>query len=48
MCDKTGLVTELEGIVELIKRYKGRDQKGYVVESLWKFLIYSEIAKGGH
>ena len=36
---------ELEGIVELLKRYKGRDQKGYVIESLWKFLIYSEIAK---
>jgi len=36
---------ELEGIVELIKRYKERDRKGYVIESLWKFLIYSEIAK---
>ena len=36
---------ELEGIVELIKRYKGRDRKGYVIESLWKFLIYSEIVK---
>ena len=36
---------ELEGIVALLKLYKGRDQKGYVIESLWKFLIYSEIAK---
>lgn len=36
---------ELAGIVELLKRYKGLDRKGYVIESLWKFLIYSEIAK---
>ena len=30
---------------EVLDAYKGRDRKGYVVESLWKFLIYSEIAK---
>lgn len=35
---------ELEGIINLLQRYKERDQKGYVIESLWKFLIYSEIA----
>lgn len=36
---------ELAGLVELLKRYKELDQKGYVVESLWKFLLYSEIAR---
>lgn len=45
VCVIKPIAYELEGIVELIKRYKERDQKGYVVESLWKFLIYSEIAK---
>ena len=32
-------------MIELLERYKERDQKGYVIESLWKFLIYSEIAR---
>lgn len=35
---------ELEGLVELLTRYKERDAKGYVLESLWKYLIYTEIA----
>src|SRR5262249_53146025 len=36
---------ELAGVVELLRRYKELDQKGYVVESLWKFLLYSEICR---
>ncbi len=35
---------ELEGVLRLLRRYKRRDARGYVVESLWKFLLYSEIA----
>lgn len=35
---------ELQGIIQLLLRYKERDQKGYVIESLWKFLIFSEIS----
>jgi hypothetical protein len=35
---------ELNAIVALLERYRERDQKGYVVESLWKFLLYTEIA----
>jgi hypothetical protein len=35
---------ELQGIMQLLRRYKERDEKGYVVESLWKFLLYTEIA----
>lgn len=45
VCVIKPIAYELEGIVELIKRYKERDRKGYVIESLWKFLIYSEIAQ---
>lgn len=36
---------ELQGVIELMKRFKQRDAKGYAVESLWKFLLYSELAK---
>lgn len=36
---------ELDGIVELMRRYQESPDQGYVVESLWKFLIYSEVAK---
>lgn len=36
---------DLEGIVELMKRYQQRDTKGHAVESLWKYLLYTEIAK---
>ena len=36
---------ELEGVLELMKRYRQRDAKGYMLESLWKFLLYSELAR---
>jgi hypothetical protein len=35
---------ELSGVTSLLEKYKRRDQKGFVVESLWKFLLYTEIA----
>src|SRR5262249_52521404 len=35
---------ELEGIVSLLGRYKEKDEKSYAVESLWKFLLMTEIA----
>ena len=35
---------DVQGIVRLSKSIKEKDQKGYLSESLWKFLIYSEIA----
>ena len=35
---------ELQGAVDLLKRYREADIKGYVIESLWKFLIFVEIA----
>jgi hypothetical protein len=36
---------ELHGIMELLRKYKTMDTKGYVVESLWKYLLYTEIAE---
>lgn len=35
---------ELEGVLSLMTRYKETGDQSYLVESLWKFLIYSEIA----
>lgn len=35
---------ELDGVLSLFRRYKERDAKGYAVESLWKFLILTEMA----
>jgi hypothetical protein len=36
---------EIEGLVRLFSSYKLRDTKGYVIESLWKFMIYTELAQ---
>jgi hypothetical protein len=36
---------EIEGLVRLFGHYKIQDQKGYVIESLWKFMLYTEIAR---
>ncbi len=35
---------ELEGIIALMDSYTQRDIKGYAIESLWKFLLYTEVA----
>ncbi len=35
---------ELDGLVRLVEKYKERDAKGYLVQRVWKFLLYSEIA----
>jgi hypothetical protein len=36
---------ELDSISELVTKYREVGEQGYLVESLWKFLIYSELAK---
>lgn len=35
---------ELAAVSSLLEKYRQRDQKGFVIESIWKFLLYSEIA----
>lgn len=51
LADKRNLVCvikplsyEMHGIIDLMRRYRAINLKGYAVESIWKFLIYSEIA----
>lgn len=39
---------ELDGLVRLIGGLEHRDQKGYLIEALWKFLVYSELAREVH
>lgn len=36
---------EIEGLARLFSSYKERDFKGYVIESLWKFMLYTELAR---
>ena len=35
---------QMQGIVDLLKQYQHRNVKGYAIESLWKFLLLTEIA----
>jgi hypothetical protein len=44
VCVVKPVAYELEGIVSLLGRYKEKDEKSYAVESLWKFLLLTEIA----
>jgi hypothetical protein len=36
---------ELKGLLEVLRRYQGRESRSYLIENMWKLLIYSEIAK---
>lgn len=36
---------ELSGIVALVKRIKAEAERGYLIQSIWKYLIYSELAR---
>jgi hypothetical protein len=35
---------EMDGLVRLFESYKRSDHKGYVIESLWKYMLYTELA----
>lgn len=36
---------ELKGLLEVLRRFRGRESQAYMIENMWKFLLYSEIAK---
>jgi hypothetical protein len=36
---------EIDGLVELLAKLKTDFEKGYIIQSIWKFLVYSEIAR---
>jgi hypothetical protein len=45
VCVIKPLAYEIQGIVELMNRYQGLNLKSFAIEAIWKFLLYSEIAK---
>jgi hypothetical protein len=36
---------ELEGLINILREELSRAEQGYLVESFWKFLLYTELAK---
>ena len=36
---------ELQGLLEMLAQELPRSEKGYLIESFWKFLLYTELAK---
>ena len=36
---------EIEGVLYILKQVMNKAERGYLVESLWKFLIYTELTK---
>ncbi len=36
---------ELQGLLRLLRGFDERDLKSYLIETLWKYLLYTEIAK---
>lgn len=36
---------ELNGLIDVLRRYRGSESRTYLIENMWKLLIYSELAK---
>ena len=36
---------EIDGLVRVLKSIRDKSERGYLIESLWKFLVYSELAR---
>ncbi len=36
---------EIDGLIQLLKKLNSEFERGYIIQSIWKFLIYTEIAK---
>lgn len=45
VCIIKPIAYELEGILRMLKQALPKSEKGYLIESFWKFLIYTELAK---
>jgi hypothetical protein len=44
VCELQPVGYEIESLVKLFNLYREQDTKGYVIESLWKFLLLTELA----
>jgi hypothetical protein len=36
---------ELTGLLDVLQRYRGKESRNYLIENMWKLLIYTELAK---
>lgn len=45
VCIIKPIAYELEGILSMLRQALPKSEKGYLVESFWKYLIYTELAK---
>jgi hypothetical protein len=36
---------ELTGLVDVLRRYQGKESRNYLIENMWKLLIYTELAR---
>lgn len=45
VCIVKPLDYELQGLLEMLAQELARSEKGYLIESFWKFLLYTELAK---
>jgi hypothetical protein len=36
---------ELTGLLDVLRRYRGKESRNYLIENMWKLLIYTELAK---
>jgi hypothetical protein len=45
VCEIKPLSYELESLVDVAKQFESTAKKGFLFETLWKYLIYTEIAK---
>ena len=39
---------EVSGLVRVLKAIVNKSERGYLIESLWKYLVYSELARSVH
>jgi hypothetical protein len=39
---------ELHGLLEMLAQQLSRSEKGYLIESFWKFLLYTELARSAY
>jgi hypothetical protein len=45
ICEVRPVAYELEGLLSILRRQMTISEKGYLIESFWKALIYTELAK---
>jgi hypothetical protein len=45
VCQITPVGYELDGVISMVQQAMEKSEKGFLIESFWKFLIYTELAK---